>query len=82
MPEQIGDLLMNTTQTSCNSTPVQIEDITKISQDITDFLYTFQDIDINAIVMNISQQYINYFGVDLDDPMKTIQLVRYRLKPK
>ena len=82
MPEQIGDLLMNTTQTSCNSTPVQIEDITKISQDITDFLYTFQDIDINAIVMNISEQYINYFGVDLDDPMKTIQLVRYRLKPK
>ena len=76
MPEQIGDLLMNTTQMSCNSTPVQIEDITKISQDITDFLSTFQDLDI---VMNISQQYINYFGVDLDDPMKTIQLVRYRL---
>ena len=77
MPEQIGDLLMNQTQMSCNSsTFVKIEDITEISQDITDFLLTFQDIEMNAIVMNISQQYINYFGIDLDDPIKTIQLIR------
>ena len=73
---------MNQTQMSCNSTFVEIEDITEISQDFTDFLSTLQDLDISAIVMNLTQQYINYFGVDLDDPMKTIQLVRYRLKPK
>ena len=77
MPEQIGDLLMNQTQMSCNSsTFLEIEDITEISQDITDFLLTFQDIEMNAILMNISQQYINYFGIDLDDPIKTIQLIR------
>ena len=77
MTEQIGDLLMNQTQMSCNSsTFVKIEDITEISQDITDFLLTFQDIEMNAILMNISQQYINYFGIDLDDPIKTIQLIR------
>ena len=77
MPEQIGDLLMNQTEMSCNSsTFLEIEDITEISQDITDFLLTFQDIEMNAILMNISQQYINYFGIDLDDPIKTIQLIR------
>ena len=77
MPEQIGDLLMNTTQMSCNSsTFLKIEDITEISQDITDFLSTLQDLDKNAIVMNLTQQYIKYFGVDLDDPIKTIQLIR------
>ena len=77
MPEQIGDLLMNQTQMSCNSsTFLEIEDITEISQDITDFLLTFQGIEMNAILMNISQQYINYFGIDLDDPIKTIQLIR------
>ena len=77
MPEQIGDLLMNTTQMSCNSsTFLKIEDITEISQEIADFLLTFQDIEMNAIVMNISQQYINYFGIDLNDPIKTIQLIR------
>ena len=77
MTEQIGDLLMNQTQMSCNSsTFVKIEDITEISQDITDFLLTFQNIEMNAILMNISQQYINYFGIDLDDPIKTIQLIR------
>ena len=77
MTEQIGDLLMNQTQMSCNSsTFVKIEDITEISQDITDFLSTLQDLDKNAIVMNLTQQYMNYFGVDLDDPIKTIQLIR------
>ena len=76
MPEQIGDLLMNQTQMSCNSTYVEIEDITEISQDITDFLSTLQDLELNAIVMNLTQQYMNYFGVDLDDPIKTIQLIR------
>ena len=77
MPEQIGDLLMNTTQMSCNSsTFVKIEDITEISQDITDFLSTLQDLELNAIVMNLTQQYMNYFGVDLDYPIKTIQLIR------
>ena len=76
MPEQIGDLLMNQTQMSCNSTFVEIEDITEISQDITDFLSTLQDLELNAIVMNLTQQYMNYFGVDLDDPIKTIQLIR------
>ena len=77
MPEQIGDLLMNQTQMSCNSsTFLKIEDITDISQDITDFLLTFQDIEMNAILMNISQKYFNYFGIDLDDPIKTIQLIR------
>ena len=77
MTEQIGDLLMNQIQMSCNSsTFVKIEDITEISQDITDFLLTFQNIEMNAILMNISQQYINYFGIDLDDPIKTIQLIR------
>ena len=76
MPEQIGDLLMNQTQMSCNSsTFVKIEDITEISQDITDFLSTFQDLEWNAIVKNLTQQYINYFGVDFYDPMKTIQLI-------
>ena len=76
MPEQIRDLLMNQTQMSCNSTYVEIEDITEISQDITDFLSTLQDLELNAIVMNLTQQYMNYFGVDLDDPIKTIQLIR------
>ena len=76
MPEQIEDLLMNQTQMSCNSTYVEIEDITEISQDITDFLSTLQDLELNAIVMNLTQQYMNYFGVDLDDPIKTIQLIR------
>ena len=76
MPEQIRDLLMNQTQMSCNSTFVEIEDITEISQDITDFLSTLQDLELNAIVMNLTQQYMNYFGVDLDDPIKTIQLIR------
>ena len=77
MPEQIGDLLMNQTEMSCNSsTFLEIEDISEISQDITDFLLTFQDIEMNAILMNISQQYINYFGIDLNDPIKTIQLIR------
>ena len=77
MPEQIGDLIMNQTQMSCNSsTFLKIEDITEISQEITDFLLTFQDIEMNAILMNISQQYINYIGIDLDDPIKTIQLIR------
>ena len=76
MPEQIEDLLMNQTQMSCNSTFVEIEDITEISQDITDFLSTLQDLELNAIVMNLTQQYMNYFGVDLDDPIKTIQLIR------
>ena len=73
---QIGDLLMNQTQMSCNSTFVKIEAITEISQDITDFLSTLQDLELNAIAMNLTQQYINYFGVDLDDPIKTIQLIR------
>ena len=77
MPEQIGDLLMNHTQMSCNSsTFLKIEDITEISQDITDFLSTLQDLELNAIVINLTQQYMNYFGVDLDDPIKTIQLIR------
>ena len=77
MPEQIGDLLMNQTEMSCNSsTFLKIEDVTEMSQDITDFLLTFQDIEMNSILMNISQQYINYFGIDLDDPIKTIQLIR------
>ena len=76
MPEQIEDLLMNQTQMSCNSTFVEIEDITEISQDITDFLSTLQDLELNAIVINLTQQYMNYFGVDLDDPIKTIQLIR------
>ena len=76
MPEQIEDLLMNQTQMSCNSTFVEIEDITEISQDITDFLSTLQDLELNAIVMNLTQQYMNYFGVELDDPIKTIQLIR------
>ena len=73
---QIGDLLMNQTQMSCNSTFLKIEAITEISQDITDFLSTLQDLELNAIVMNLTQQYMNYFGVDLDDPIKTIQLIR------
>ena len=77
MPEQIGDLLMNQTQMSCNSTFMEIEDITEISQDITEFLSTLQDLELNAILMNLTQQYINYSGVDLDDPIKTLQLVRY-----
>ena len=77
MPEQIGDLLMNQTEMSCNSsTFLKIEDVTEMSQDITDFLLTFQDIEMNSFLMNISQQYINYFGIDLDDPIKTIQLIR------
>ena len=76
MPEQIEDLLMNQTQMSCNSTFVEIEDITEISQDITDFLSTLQDLELNAIVINLTQQYMNYFGVDLDDPIKSIQLFR------
>ena len=76
MPEQIEDLLMNQTQMSCNSTFMEIEDITEISQDITEFLSTLQDLELNAILMNLTQQYINYFGVDLDDPIKTIQLIR------
>ena len=66
------DILMGSSKYDCSDTELKIDDITKISKDITDFLKNFQTMDWMRIFMDT----VELFGVDLHDPFKTIELIR------
>ena len=67
---------MGSSKDDCSDTELKIDDITKVSHDITNFLNNFQTMDWMRIFMNT----LELFGLDFQDPIKTIELIRYVYK--
>ena len=75
--QDLSNILLDPLQLNCNATELKIDDIENLSHDIMKLMSTLENVNWNAFVMNMLESNLLLLGIDLSDPVKTIQLIRY-----